>query len=70
MDKRLKIIMKLILGFSYLLIFLSIFTLSIIGCIKTKQRFEKIWFYSKVLTLKQILIDNLNNTYSFEKYFF
>ena len=51
----------------YLSKFLSIFILSIIGCIKKIKRYEKIWFCSKILTLKQIVIDNLNNIYPFEK---
>ena len=36
------------------------------GCIKYPKRYERIWFCSKILTLKQIIKDNVYNTFPFE----
>jgi len=52
-----------ILLISEILLYISLLALSIIGCIKNPKRYEKIWFCSKILTLKQIIINNMNNTY-------
>ena len=52
-----------ILLISEILLYLSLLSLSIIGCIKNPKKKEKIWFCSKILTLKQIIIDNMNNKY-------
>jgi hypothetical protein len=49
-----------ILLISEILLYLSLLSLSIIGCIKNPKKKEKIWFCSKILTLKQIIIDNMN----------
>ena len=35
-------------------------------CTKKKKK-NRIWFASKILTLQQIIIDNMNNTYPFKK---
>ena len=51
---------------SELILYLSILILSIIGCIKYPKRYEKIWFCSKILTLKEIIVDNMNNIYPFK----
>jgi len=56
-----------ILLISEILLYISLLTLSIIGCIKNPKRYEKIWFCSKALTLKQIIINNTNNTYPIKK---
>jgi len=45
---------------SEILLYISLLALSIIGCIKNPKKNEKIWFCSKILTLKQIIIDNMN----------
>ena len=48
---------------SELLLYFSMLVLSIIGCVKNPNSKEKIWNCSKILTLKQILEDNKNNTF-------
>ena len=55
-------IVHTLLIISEILLYLSLLSISIIGCVK-KDRYEKIWFASKILTLKQIIIDNMYNTY-------
>jgi len=50
-----------------ILFYFSILALSIIGCIKNPKKNEKIWFCSKILTLKQIVINNMKNTYPIEE---
>ena len=57
-----------ILLISEIILLLSLLALSIIGCIKNPKKYEKIWFCSKILTLKQIIINNMNNTYPFQKF--
>ena len=52
---------------SEILLYLSLLALSIIGCIKNPKKKEKIWFCSKILTLKQIIIDNMNATLPFKE---
>ena len=45
------------------ILFISLLILSIIGCSKNPKKNEKIWICSKILTLKQILLDNMNNIF-------
>ena len=45
------------------ILFISLLILSIIGCSKNPKKNEKIWICSKILTLKQILLDNINNNF-------
>ena len=56
-----------ILLISEILLYLSLLSLSIIGCIKNTKKNEKVWFCSKILTLKQIIIDNMNNKYPIQE---
>ena len=55
-------IVHTLLIISEILLYASLLSISIIGCVK-KDRKKKIWFASKILTLKQIIIDNMYNTY-------
>ena len=61
MNPRQKVHTLLLIG--QLIMCLSLLVLSIIGCIRSDKRAEKVWFTSKILTIKQI-IENNNNTYS------
>jgi len=56
-----------ILLISEILLYISLLALSIIGCIKNPKRYEKIWFCSKILTLKQIIINNTNKRYPLKR---
>lgn len=55
---------------SEIIFILSILALSIIGNVKNPKKTEKFWFLSKILTIKQMIIDNINNTCLIENLFF
>ena len=51
---------------SEILLYFSILVLCIIGYIKNPKKNEIIWFCSKALTLKQIIINNMKGTFPFK----
>ena len=65
MNPRQKVHLLLLIG--QFILFLSYFSLAIIGLVKMPSKKEKIWFCSKILTINQIIEDNMNNTYPLEK---
>ena len=48
---------------SELILFVSIFVLSIIGSNNTPKGKEKVWICSKILTMNEILENNINNKF-------
>ena len=61
MNPRQKVHTLLLIG--QLILFLSYFTLTIIGLVKKPSTKEKLWICSKILTIKKIIEDNMNNIY-------
>ena len=53
----------LLLIISELLFYLSILVLSIIGCVKNPSKNERVWFCSKILTVQNIIQENMNDIY-------
>ena len=51
---------------SEIILFSSLLVLSIIGCVKNPNKYEVIWFCSKILTIKNMTFDNTNTIYPIE----
>ena len=62
MNPRQKVHLLLII--SELILCLSILTLSIIGCVKNPSGKEKVWFCSKILTVNNMIKENMDDTFA------